>query len=275
MKKWLIFAVIAAMFAMVMFTACPGGDSGGEVSDAQILGMNVDGVYTPIRFGLDDTASATVNIDVFSTIGTALLDKDGKAVVPAATITACTVTVTPVDQYFVVGFEASKGYTYNAFTILTSDTKNAESVTPSSTGAVGQNMIGYKVNEQTGVIEKYANDSDDQWFALIEDTGGKLYRYDIKQTVGTGASAVVHPLVVYRDFEEVSAANFDPSDSSGTKGGWWITTSTAATYQDDEFEPGKFLSIGVASFNPGGYPLENGRMSWSEFVKIPAKGVTK
>jgi hypothetical protein len=29
MKKWFIFGVIAAMFAMVMFTACPSGDDGG------------------------------------------------------------------------------------------------------------------------------------------------------------------------------------------------------------------------------------------------------
>jgi hypothetical protein len=38
MKKWLIFAVIAAMFAMVMFSACPSGDDGGgAASDVELL----------------------------------------------------------------------------------------------------------------------------------------------------------------------------------------------------------------------------------------------
>jgi hypothetical protein len=41
MKKWLIFAVIAAMFAMVMFTACPGGDDGGGAAS----GVTVTKMY--------------------------------------------------------------------------------------------------------------------------------------------------------------------------------------------------------------------------------------
>jgi hypothetical protein len=40
MKKWLIFAVIAAMFAMVMVAACGGGDEGGSdgaASDVRVF----------------------------------------------------------------------------------------------------------------------------------------------------------------------------------------------------------------------------------------------
>jgi hypothetical protein len=52
MKKWLIFAVIAAMFAMVMFPACGdkgGGDNGGAASNVEVIKM-YDGVQTDNAF---------------------------------------------------------------------------------------------------------------------------------------------------------------------------------------------------------------------------------
>jgi hypothetical protein len=43
MKKWLILAVIAAMFAVVTFVACGGGDDGGGSGVAENAEILVDG----------------------------------------------------------------------------------------------------------------------------------------------------------------------------------------------------------------------------------------
>jgi hypothetical protein len=270
MKKWLIFAAIAAMFAVVMFAACQGGDDGnsnGMASGPNLLTKGDDGIplvySTPVLSA--NVISGTVSIsgssakiatEVVSAVVAKIVSSGISIEDVVASLDGFTVAdVRSINWFngvanFVVKFQGAKGFQYNVFKVVSDDGKNSEAVIEKAAGSLPQGMIAYTDEDGDGVVESSDNRTPEDWYALVPVGEAVTVEY-----YSTGSPATISDLLATRVYKATAV----------------VTGSTVIPSIDGDtgLDKGKFASFGVAAFNPGGYPLENAGTAWTRFYKIP------
>jgi hypothetical protein len=290
MKKWFIFGVIAAMFAMVMFTACPSGDDGGGAASMPVVDPlknqagdtlvgaiitwdGVDGYNYYVYFEQRDISGIIkplvqdLGVKGQTVYGFKKKVSNNVPVAPYWEIDRDNTSAT--NWAIAIGSDVSGAYTGllhyvgNPFDSKY-ETVVVSGVMPSSfeIGSVDEN--GDPINDVSGnQVMITVNEADyAQGWVYAKDTDGSTdYTYDASGSGGSSAEKVQVPFVLedYRLPPTTTTNTITVLNLLDTAFGD-ISAEVSNDFADPKIPRTTWYRVGVAAANPGGYPIEDRRV---------------